>query len=103
MSIVKVILCFFVGIFLSICVYIMAMIVLGTFFSILGYIYPNVTTLSTLFYVALLVIVIIYITSVIRRLKKQQKYSAISGFITGIIFLTALTVYLFIRMVVIGS
>ena len=103
MSIVKVILCFFVGIFLSICVYIMAMIVLGTFFSILGYIYPNVTTLSTLFYVALLVIVIIYITSVIRRLKKQQRYSALSGFITGMIFLTALTVYLFIRMVVIGS
>lgn len=107
MSIVKAILWFFVGIILSVCIYIMAMILLGTFFSLLGYIEgPKATTLSTLFYVALLVIVVLlslYIISVIRRLKKQHRYSAMSGFIGGMLFLAAWTVYLFIMMVVVGS
>lgn len=57
------------------------------------------------FYLGLLVIVplsILYTIPVIRLLKQQQRYSAseMSGYIICVVFVTVLTVYLFVQVMI---
>jgi len=104
MSTVKAIGWFIAAIILAALVQLTAMFLLGIFLLLIGYTpLRHLFGPSTFFYLGLLVIVplsILYTIPVMRLLKQQQRYSAsaMSGYIIGVVFVTVLTVYLFVQV-----
>ncbi len=91
MSIFKAIIWFFVGIFLSVLVYFMAMGLLWIFFTLTRFNPSASSPIALLF--GFVIWSVLYMVPVILWFKQQQRYDAMSGSIIGVVVLTVLTVY----------